>query len=213
MFGYIYKTTNLLNNKIYIGQHKSELFDTKYFGSGKILKNAINKYGIENFRCEILQECANQQDLDKAEIYWIDKFNSTNSAIGYNICSGGNGTSGYIFTDEVKKKIGEKSREHNLNRDPSIYKKSSETSKGNRMMNKDGKCIRVHEKDFEEYTQNGWQFGGLSRKGKYKNRHQKKHKNCTTKNKIAINKNKKITFIDKQFLSDYLIDGWRLGFK
>ena len=37
-------------------------------------------------------------------------------------------------------------------------------------MKNDGKCIRVHEKDFEEYIQNGWQFGGLSRKGKYKNR-------------------------------------------
>ena len=57
MFGYIYKTTNLLNNKIYIGQHKSELFDTKYFGSGKILKNAIEAtkpLGLEHIKVACL---------------------------------------------------------------------------------------------------------------------------------------------------------------
>lgn len=43
MYGYIYKTTNLINNKIYIGQHKHEKFDIKYFGSGYALVNAIKK--------------------------------------------------------------------------------------------------------------------------------------------------------------------------
>ena len=47
MFGYIYKTTNLINNKIYIGQHKSEKFEpNKYIGSGVVLLKAINKYGF-----------------------------------------------------------------------------------------------------------------------------------------------------------------------
>ena len=43
MFGYIYKTTNLINGKIYIGQHKSEVFDNSYYGSGKLIGRAITK--------------------------------------------------------------------------------------------------------------------------------------------------------------------------
>ena len=46
MYGYVYKTTNLLTGKIYVGQHKSEKFDEKYFGSGKILKAEISQHGI-----------------------------------------------------------------------------------------------------------------------------------------------------------------------
>ena len=50
MYGYIYKTTNLLNNKIYIGQKKSnEFLHEKYLGSGKYLLNSIRKHGKENF--------------------------------------------------------------------------------------------------------------------------------------------------------------------
>ena len=53
MYFYVYKTTNLINNNFYYGVHKSKsIFDTKYFGSGILLKKAIEKYGIENFQCE-----------------------------------------------------------------------------------------------------------------------------------------------------------------
>ena len=47
MYGYIYKTTNLVNGKIYIGQHKSNTFDTNYYGSGTILNKAIQKINDE----------------------------------------------------------------------------------------------------------------------------------------------------------------------
>ena len=48
MYGYIYKTTDLRNNKIYVGQHKSEIFDTSYYGSGKIIKKIIKKIWESN---------------------------------------------------------------------------------------------------------------------------------------------------------------------
>lgn len=54
-YGYIYITENLVNNKKYIGLHKSAEFDRKYIGSGTLLRKAINKYGIENFSCKVLQ--------------------------------------------------------------------------------------------------------------------------------------------------------------
>jgi len=66
---HVYKTTNLINNKIYIGQEKGN--DINYLGSGKILKLAIKKYGVENFKKEILQTCTNQKELNESEIYWI----------------------------------------------------------------------------------------------------------------------------------------------
>lgn len=45
MYGYIYQTTNLINNKIYIGQHHSDVFDESYKGSRKLILRAIKKYG------------------------------------------------------------------------------------------------------------------------------------------------------------------------
>jgi len=95
---HIYKTTNLINNKIYIGQEKGN--NINYLGSGKILKLSIKKYGSENFKKEILQICSNQDELNKSEIYWIKNSNCLNP-IGYNICIGNFG--GDNFTNNPNK--------------------------------------------------------------------------------------------------------------
>ena len=92
MYGYIYKTTNLINGKIYIGKKKSNLFlENKYLGSGIFLKNAIQKYGKENFKVELIAVCETLDELNKKEIFYIKYYNSTNSNIGYNIAKGGDG--------------------------------------------------------------------------------------------------------------------------
>lgn len=91
MFGYIYLTTNLKNNKIYIGQHRASQYDTKYIGSGKLLKRAIKKYGKESFDNYVIDTAENQKELDNKEVYYIKKYNSTDIKIGYNIVKGGNG--------------------------------------------------------------------------------------------------------------------------
>ena len=90
MYGYIYKTTNLVNGKIYIGQKKSKKFlGNKYLGSGKRLWEAIYKYGRDKFQVTLLEEVNEQEQLDDREIYWISKFNSTDKNIGYNLALGG----------------------------------------------------------------------------------------------------------------------------
>ena len=89
MYGYIYKTTNLLNRKIYIGQHKSKVFDPSYYGSGSWFRSVFKKYGKNNFTTEIIEECESPQSLNEREIYWIEHFQSRNPSIGYNLAKGG----------------------------------------------------------------------------------------------------------------------------
>ena len=106
MYYYIYKTTNLQNSKYYIGKHKG-YFDDKYLGSGKLLKQAIEKYGKENFKKEMLLYCLTEQELN----YWerrIVNIHRQNSNC-YNLAPGGEG--GHVtryFSLERKEEIGKR---------------------------------------------------------------------------------------------------------
>lgn len=104
----IYKTTNLINGKIYIGQDSKN--NPKYLGSGIALNNAIKKYGKENFKKEILEHCVNKKDMDEKEKHWITELNARDKNVGYNITKGGDGclgcsNKGIIFTKEHKENI------------------------------------------------------------------------------------------------------------
>lgn len=98
----IYKITNNINNKIYIGlsvnietrmyNHYWSAFRPKDAEYDSYLSRAIRKYGKENFSYEIIEECT-IIELPIKERYWIAKYNSTDRSIGYNISSGGEGNS------------------------------------------------------------------------------------------------------------------------
>lgn len=85
---YIYKTTNLINDKIYIGQHSTFNINDRYLGSGSNFQKALKKYGKENFKCEILEFCNSREELNEREIFWIEFYNSHNRAVGYNLIIG-----------------------------------------------------------------------------------------------------------------------------
>jgi len=87
--GTIYKTTNNINRKIYIGYHTKN--DSKYLGSGKYFRNTLKKYGNKNFTKIIIDNANNIEDLRKKEIFWIDFYDARNPKIGYNISKGGDG--------------------------------------------------------------------------------------------------------------------------
>lgn len=89
----IYKTTNLINDKFYIGKDAKN--KKTYLGSGKLLKQAIKKYGKENFQKEILEYCIDLTHLDKREVYWINKYNAIEE--GYNLTEGGTGGDTHII--------------------------------------------------------------------------------------------------------------------
>lgn len=96
----VYLTTNLINNKKYIGIDTKN--DSNYFGSGVNIKKAIKKYGKENFIKEILEVCDDKQILLEKEKEWIKKFNAVNSNEFYNIHDGGVGGDIRIFMDDEK---------------------------------------------------------------------------------------------------------------
>lgn len=103
--GYIYKITNLINEKVYIGQTTTTI-DHRW-GQHKTYRNkrnhlysALDKYGIDNFKIEEISHYTRNtkekliQILNKKEIYYIAKYNSINPDFGYNISIGGNSNIG-----------------------------------------------------------------------------------------------------------------------
>jgi group I intron endonuclease len=117
----IYKITNLVNNKIYIGQDSKN--NPEYLGSGIIIKRAIKKYGKEFFNKDILEFCYSKEELDAKEKFWINKLNSIKK--GYNISAGGGGCLGCKQSDETK----EKRRQKNIGeKNPMFGKKLSKDS-------------------------------------------------------------------------------------
>jgi len=105
---YIYKTTNIVNGKIYVGQHKVQNKRKDYLGSGTLFKKALKKYGRINFKKEIICHCETDKQLSEMETYWIIELKANDPDIGYNIL-----TTGYVpskrksnFTAEEKMELG-----------------------------------------------------------------------------------------------------------
>lgn len=108
-YGFIYITTNTVNNKRYIGQcvyHKRKNWE-HYLGSGKYLLMAIKKYGKHMFTREIICNAFDQKELNLLEQQFIAEYNASNDSTFYNIALGGqvtNGFKGKKHTEEYKKK-------------------------------------------------------------------------------------------------------------
>ena len=68
MFYTIYKVTNLINNKIYIGKHQTKNPHDSYYGSGYMIRTWIEKYGKENFKKEILLIFDNEKEMNMTQL-------------------------------------------------------------------------------------------------------------------------------------------------
>lgn len=150
MYGYIYKTTNLVNGKIYVGQKKSEKFlGNNYLGSGKYLKCAIQHYGENNFEVKLLAEAKTKKELDELEKYYISNLNATSHDIGYNIANGAVGGDTYSNLSEEDKLL--RNQKHSMTRrlNNKVY---VTIHKGN-----DNKKIEATE--LNDYLSLGWQRG------------------------------------------------------
>ena len=114
----IYKITNLVNGKMYIGKHKTDNIDDGYTGSGKILKYAIKKYGIECFRKDYLMFCEDEEEMNYMERVFVDQ-TWIDRADTYNLKLGGEGGgakgihSGVSLSEEHKAKISKANKGRN----------------------------------------------------------------------------------------------------
>lgn len=98
-FHFIYRTTNLINGRYYLGMHSTNRIDDGYLGSGKRLYYELNKYGRDNFKFEILEQFNSREELVQAEINLITEHDLKNPNC-LNLKQGGSGG----FTDENRKK-------------------------------------------------------------------------------------------------------------
>lgn len=95
MFYTIYKITNRINGKIYIGKHQTKDLNDGYMGSGKLLKSAIKKHGLENFSKEYIFVFENEVDMNAKETEIVTE-EFVEKDTNYNLCPGGKGGWGYV---------------------------------------------------------------------------------------------------------------------
>lgn len=137
--GKIYKITNLVNGKIYVGKTAltlEERFsahwnDAKSNHTNQILHHAMRKYGIENFIIELIEEC-NLDVINEREMYWIKTLDSRwgYSNKGYNMTDGGEGVKGHRHTEESKNKIRKALAGHAMYKDPERNRKIGDAHRG-----------------------------------------------------------------------------------
>lgn len=156
----IYKITNKINNKQYVGLTEKSIIERfeqhiKLSKNGKYyLHNAIKKYGKDNFIIEEIEKCNSIDELKQREIYWIKKLNSK-TPNGYNMTDGGDGLlnpSSEIREKMSKAKKGKKlSDSHKFKLHLASLNQSEETRKKNSLANS-GKNHRMFGKHHSEIT-------------------------------------------------------------
>lgn len=117
--GCVYMVTNKINNKVYIGktvrgleQRKAQHLLQVKKDNNILFYRAMRKHGVKSFLWSKIFESEDNDVLIAEEIKAIKKYNSTNRNLGYNLTIGGEGISGYCFSDEGKKNISKGVKKH-----------------------------------------------------------------------------------------------------
>lgn len=197
----VYRITNLINGKTYIGKHQTEELDDGYMGSGKLINRAITKHGVENFSKEILHVFDTEEEMNSKEKELVTESVCQDDST-YNLCVGGQGGFSYInrevWTTEKRSKHGQKyghiARQNLLNNQDKIQKRTKARDDVLAKMN--------------EY----WRNNKHSEETKQKMSASKKGKNTGSKNgnygKFWITNGKESMMIQKDTL---IPDGWYKG--
>jgi hypothetical protein len=125
-YNFIYLTTNTVNVKQYIGQHRTDNLNDYYLGSGLLLLCSIKKYRKENFTFEILHYCYSQDELNLMEDRYIIWYETTYPK-GYNLRSGGIQCS--VHNEATKEKIREARKRQVIIHSEETKRKMSESHK------------------------------------------------------------------------------------
>lgn len=205
MFYLVYKITNLVNQKIYIGVHRTCDINDSYMGSGTIIKRAINKYGKHNFKKEILFIFDNEEEMFAKEAELVNE-EFVKRKDTYNNSIGGN-------SGDFKQAL---QNYQQLMKDPEFYKNWKEkilkvvknperNEKASRSLKK---FYETHEGSFKgkHHTEKSKQ---KMREIAQKLNHQKgENNNMYGKRWVSNPVTKEVKKIDKQDLQTYLDNGW-----
>lgn len=197
MFHIIYRTTNTLNNKIYIGAHSTSNIEDDYLGSGKYLKRAIKLHGRDNFKRDVLFVFNTKEEMFSKERELVsEEFITTNNT--YNLKIGGSGGNpglvgafnGHKHTEETKRKIALAASNQICSEE--TRKKLSENN--GMKHNLAGRAKMIESLRGRTQTQ----------------QHRANVAQAQTGMKM-INNGSKNTFVKKEKLHEYLSLGWKLG--
>lgn len=211
-FHFIYRTTNLINGRYYLGMHSTNRIDDGYLGSGKRLYYELNKYGRDNFKFEILEQFNSREELVQAEINLITEHDLKNPNC-LNLKQGGSGG----FTDENRKKarqVTDKILEDRHGKDFRVivgkqyYENLSEDKKQERsaFISRRLKEVGFNHATFKgkSHTEETKKKIGIANSAKQRGEGNSQFGKCWITNEVE---NKKI------YKGDLIPDGWRLGRK
>ena len=192
-YHYFYKITNLINGHFYYGVHNTQNLDDGYMGSGVRLQIAYKKYGIENFKKEILKYFDTKEDAFEYEAEVVNEtlINDNNC---YNLSPGGKGgfisnIQDFIFESSLKNKVCVK------------YKNTEEYF-----------LIKKEDYDLNIYDTT-WINRHHTEESKNKIRNTLTPKNSTNDHIWVNDGNGNVKYLNKKKLNEYLEKGWTLGRK
>lgn len=212
MIYFVYITTNLINEKQYIGDHlTNNLEKDVYIGSGTYFNKAVKKYGKENFKREILEFFNSKEDAFNAQEKYIKKYN-TLSPNGYNLSPKGGLRISGCHSKETLQKISESNKgKHNKPLSNEHRKKLSLIGKGRKQSeehvakkakSRKGKLFSEESKRRKSESMKGktpWNKGmPSSEESKEKNRQKHLGKKLSDKQKEKISNSLKLTLKNKK---------------
>jgi hypothetical protein len=208
-FHFIYKITNLINNRYYYGMHSTNNLEDGYFGSGKIIRLSVKKYGLENHKFEILEFLTNRESLKNREKEIVN-LNEISKKNCLNLIQGGQG-GGRIWSEEHMKKFSKSGNE-------SFLKKMQDIDYRN---NHSKKMSKINKKSFEKY--NKVSYFKCDWLGKKHSEETKEKLSESRKNKYGIGENNSCygskwmtkngisKKINKNDVQTFIRDGWSFG--
>lgn len=199
----LYKTTNMINGKIYVGVHATKETDNRYYlGSGVALKHAIKKYGKENFKIETLQTFDSSDDMYYAESIVVNN-DFIRRKDTYNMMVGGLGlTVGHKLSEDTKRKISA----------GNMGKIMSEESKQKMSSSRIGmKYTDEHKKNIRlsKTGENNPNYGKTQSEDWIQKRVYSLRVQFTGRK--WIHNATKVKFIKQEELDTYIADGWLIG--
>lgn len=211
-YNYLYKITNLVNGKFYIGMHSTNNLNDGYLGGGKRIKKSIKKYGKDKHIKEIIEYCSNRSELSEREKEIVN-LEILNNPLCLNLMQGGTGGLPSIFplTPEHIKKFSDAGHEafrKRLKEDPD-FKESFGKKQGDHFKDLWAKGIFDH-LDLGTFRGKKHSEEAKIRIGLANSEHQKGENNSQY-GKVWVNKEKDVKKIDPSELEEYLRNGWSRG--